>query len=76
MAIKCYRDVVNTSPSEVQDGDAFAIKVVAVAGYNNDYAIYAGDSNDSDEEVARNGAKLCAGESPFQWLMQCREYRR
>ena len=53
-----FRNLIMTSPSDVEQGDAFAIKVVAVAGYANDWAAYIGPSDWSDERVAEMGDKL------------------
>ena len=47
-----------TSPADVQSRDAFAVKVVAVAGHVNDWAAYIGPTDWSDQEVAENGDKL------------------
>jgi hypothetical protein len=53
----------NMSPSDVQPRDAFPIKVVAVAGYGNDWAAYYGPTNWSDQEVAESGDKLAASQA-------------
>ena len=53
-----YRNPVTTRPCDVKDGDAFAMKVVAIAGYNNDYAVYCGPTVWSDDKVAAYGDKL------------------
>ena len=49
---------MHTRPTDVLWGDAFAIKVVAVAGYANDWAAYIGPSDWTDERVAEQGDKL------------------
>ena len=53
-----FRNMLTVSPSDVCDGDCFALNVVAVAGYNNDWAAYWGPSSWSDERVAQEGDKL------------------
>ena len=53
-----FKDPRGTSPSDVEPGDAFAIRIVAVAGYANDWAAYMGPSHWSDERVATQGDKL------------------
>lgn len=76
MASRRFRNWYNTSPSDVADEDAFAVKLVAIAGTNNDYAVYAGRSDWSDEKVAANGDKVSEEQAgPFSYLMQLREYR-
>jgi len=65
-----------TRPGDVQDGDAFAGKVVAVAGYDNDWALYIGSTDKSDEWVRDHGDKLGEARVPFSYLMQLRQYRR
>jgi len=46
------------SPSDVKPNDAFPIKVVAVAGYGDDWAAYYGPTAWPDEKVAMYGDKL------------------
>ena len=58
MAKYNFKNLVTTSPSDVKQGDAFAIKVVAIAGYANDWAAYRGPSDWSDQMVAEQGDKL------------------
>ena len=53
-----FKNHYTTRPCDVEDGDAFAIKVVATAGYGNDWAAYIGPSNWTDERVAAQGDKL------------------
>ena len=48
----------NMSPSDVKDGDAFPIKIVAIAGYGNDWSAYHGLSEWTDEYIAMYGEKL------------------
>ena len=77
MLYSTYNDVLSKRPDDVKDGDAFALKIVAVAGYNNDVAYYVGDTSMPDEEVVSNGDKLMdAGQDAFSYLMQLRYYRR
>lgn len=72
---KSLYEAEKTSPNDVVDGDKFVAKLVAAAGYNNDWALYWGPSDWSNEEVANNGKKLGEGEIPFGYLMQLRVYR-
>ena len=53
-----FRNKITTSPSDVQPGDCFAVKVVAVTGHMNDWAAYIGPSDWTDERVAEQGDKL------------------
>ena len=53
-----FRNRYATQSDDVQDGDAFPFKIVAVAGQNNDWAAYWGPSSWSDERVAQEGDKL------------------
>ena len=53
-----YQEYYNMRPSEFRDGDAITVKLALVLGYGNDFAIYAGTSDMSDEEVVRNGDKV------------------
>ena len=74
--LKTLDDAMNTSPNDVRDGDAFAAQVVAVAGFNGDWAMYIGPSAWSAQEVQHRGRKLCKDEIPFAYLMCLRKYRR
>jgi hypothetical protein len=58
-----FKNKVTTSPSDVQPDDAFAIKVVAVAGHRDDWTAYYGPSHWSNEMVADSGDKLSAGQA-------------
>jgi len=74
-----FIDGAATSPSCVQDGDAVILKVVGIAGFNNDWAAYCGPSDWSDEMVAEQGSKLAYEqvESLFYVFKWCgRRYRR
>lgn len=42
----------------LQPGDIVAVKYVTVIGYNNDFAVYMGLSDQSDQEVADCGDKV------------------
>lgn len=53
-----FKNLVTTEPDNVNEGDAFALKVVAVAGHADDWAAYRGPSDWTDEEVASSGDKL------------------
>lgn len=74
-----FKNLVTTSPSEVKDGDAFAVKIVARAGRADDWAAYFGPSEWTDEEVASSGDKLDkeAAEALFYVMRNSgRMYRR
>ena len=65
-----FRNKVSVSPSDVQRNDCFAIKVVAVAGYANDWAAYEGPSDWCDERVAASGTKLSEAQAkPLFYVM-------
>ena len=73
-----FKNLVTTSPSDVKQGDAFAVKIVAIAGYDNDWAAYRGPSDWSDQMVAEQGDKLDkkAAEALFYVMRHsCRRYR-
>ena len=53
-----FFDWMNVSPDVLGPGDAIALKVVAVVGYDNDFAVYAGPTNWTKERVAEEGDKL------------------
>ena len=53
-----FKDKHTISPSDVCPNDAFAVKVVAVAGYANDWSAYVGLSNWPDTRIAEQGDKL------------------
>jgi len=53
-----FRNLVTTDPGSVVQGDAFAVKIVAVVGYGDDWAAYHGPSDWSDQMVAESGDKL------------------
>ena len=73
-----FKNPVSTVPNEVKDGDAFAIKVVAVAGYNNDWAAYYGPPEWTKEQIAQSGDKLAKEQAePLFYVMRssARHYR-
>jgi len=73
-----FRNVHATQPDDVQDGDAFPFKIVAVAGQNNDWSAYWGPSSWSDERVAQEGDKLSETQArPLFYVLtrSGREYR-
>ena len=74
--IKNLSAAMQTYPPDVKDGDAFVAKVVAVAGYDNDWALYIGPTEWTDEEVATRGDKLDEAEVPLAYVMRLRRYRR
>lgn len=47
-------------PAEIRDNDHIAIKVVAVAGFANDWSAYEGPMDWPDLKVAQQGSKLSA----------------
>ena len=66
----------NTIPSDVKAGDWCALKIVAVAGYYDDWSCYIGPSDWPDEDVVSNGDKVLEDQaSVFAYLMQLRSYR-
>lgn len=78
MKVKNWRNLVTTSPSDVKTRDAFAIKVVAVAGFADDWAAYRGPSDWPDGLVAEQGDKLSqeAAEALFYVMASSgRQYR-
>ncbi len=56
-----FRNKITVSPSDVNTDDAFAIKIVAVAGPANDWAVYQGPAHWPDILVADSGDKLLEG---------------
>lgn len=58
-----FKNLVTTRPDSVEYMDAFAVKIVAVVGYNNDWAAYMGPSDWTDEQVAQQGDKLLASQA-------------
>lgn len=68
--------LLSSSPSDVQNGDICALKIVAVAGQNNDWTAYCGPSDWSDALVAEQGDKMIEEHaSRFAYLFQLRTYR-
>jgi len=66
-----FKNPVTTSPSDVEYRDAFAIKVVAVAGFDNDWAAYYGPPEWSKEMVAESGDKLAREQAePLFYVMR------
>ncbi len=53
-----FRSKARVSHSDVQDADAFAIKIVAVAGVNNEWCAYVAPSCWTDHQVASQGDKI------------------
>ena len=72
-----WKNLVTTSPSDVEDRDAFAVKVVAVA-YADNWAAYCGPTEWPDQRVAEQGDKLSrrAAEALFDVMKHSgRRYR-
>ncbi len=53
-----FRNKIWVAPSDVQPGDAFAIKVIGVTHGPNQWAAYQGPSDWSDQLVAESGDRL------------------
>jgi len=73
-----FKDLVTTRPGDVEDGDCFAVKIVAVVGYADDWAAYRGPSDWSDELVTDSGDKLLQGAAePLFYVLRAsgRHYR-
>ena len=73
-----WKNKITTRPDQIEASDAFAIKIVAVAGKDNDWAAYQGASWWDDERIASEGDKLLreAAEPLFYCLaMSGRRYR-
>ncbi len=74
--MKSFYEAVDTRPEDVKDGEVFAMKVIAVAGYNGDWACYVGATDMSDEDVLKGGFKVdIPSIYPFSRLMRLRKYR-
>ena len=52
-----FKNLYTTSPNDVEDGDALAVKIVAVAR-DGHWKAYRGPSDWSDVEVAMAGVEL------------------
>ena len=71
------REMLMMKPGEVQDGDMFAIKVIAVAGHCDDWVSYYGPTSWPDEKVAEVGEKLTREQVEKLFYVMCeRSYRR
>lgn len=71
-----YKNPYTTRPCDVEPMDAFAMKVVAVAGHADDWTAYYGPSNCTDERVASEGTKLFHTQAePLFYVMIVRKYR-
>ena len=71
-----WKNLVTTSPSDVETRDAFAVKIVAVAGYDDDWAAYRGPSDWSDQRVAEQGDKLSRKAAEALFYVMARSGRR
>ncbi len=70
------KEMLETRPCDVKDGDVFAIKVIAVAGHCNDWAAYKGPTSWPDETVVEVGHKLTRREAgELFYVMSGRRYR-
>lgn len=49
---------ITVIPDNIRGSTASAVKVVAVAGWDNDWAAYEGPSDWTDEQVAASGSKI------------------
>lgn len=65
--IYTYDEYRNVNPNHFKPSDMVAVKIVAVVGYGNTYAAYAGPASWPDEKVACEGNKISqtAGEMLF-----------
>lgn len=73
-----FKNFLTTSPSDIQPGDCFGFKIVAVAGYDYDWAAYIGLTDWEDEQVVRQGDKLLEEQAePLFYIMRAsgRYYR-
>ncbi len=71
-----FRNHHHTAPPTVQPDDAFAIQLVAVAGYDRDWACFMGPAEWSKERVVTGGDKVPEEHAAaFKYLMQRRHYR-
>lgn len=71
-----FRDKHKAIPIEVRANDAFAVKVVAVAGYAQDWVAYCGPSDWPDALVAEQGTKLTKEQAGELFHCMCtRVYR-
>ena len=78
MANYTFKNKHTTQPQDVRPDDAFAVKVVAVAGYNLDWAAYEGPTEWPDEKVIREGDKLIRKQAePLFYVLRAsgRSYR-
>ena len=78
MAKYTFKNKVTTRPCDVETGDAFAVKVVAVTGHDDDWVAYEGPSTWSDQLVADSGDKLLAKQAePLFYVLRAsgRRYR-
>lgn len=66
-----FRNMVSVAPIDVQDGDAFAVKVVAVAGPNNTWFAARGFAHWDKQRVADEGDVLPECEArPLFYVMR------
>ena len=76
-----YKDYYSMSPNEFKPGDEVAVKVVAVVGWDGDYAVYTGPGGWTDDMVAHTGDKVygkqgrALGEALFPSVAEGRRYR-
>lgn len=71
---RTWKNVHTTAPIDVEKGDAFALKVVAVVdSYAHFWSAYRGPSDWTDDRVADQGDKLRreAAEQIFPLLARC-----
>lgn len=72
-----FKNLVTTRPCDVESRDAFAVKIVAVAGYD-DWSAYIGPSDWTDEEVTQRGDRLLERQAePLFYVLRAsgRHYR-
>lgn len=64
------KNMITTRPMDVQTDDIFPVKIVAVAGPNNNWYACQGPSAWDDEHVARNGDVLLPSQAkPLFYVM-------
>lgn len=69
-------EMLSMRPGDVQNGDVFAVKVVAVAGHAGDWAAYMGPTSWPDEKVIEVGQKLTESQVGSLFYIMCaRVYR-
>ena len=74
-----YQQYYNMRGDEFRDGDRISVKLVCVLGHGDDYAVYKGTTDQTDEEIAEGGDKVYGdeiGKALFLTAVHARRYRR